>query len=323
MTKVMAGEAFASSVTPSGIEIEFHVEPKRFYRARWAEDKINDPSFSNYEGAFDWVVMDYSVSEILDVLDKPALPWWGMRVGIEGTLAMHNMSLVKSTIVETGPGSSQPALVVEDDWGAWKVAGVPEIEALLTKHKLTTNHVRDTAGQRGASVHDAFEVWAKTGKVPDIEMFPPSEQGYVVGLVTFLEDSMLQPESSEVMVASMQHGFAGRYDLRGRFPEEREVVFHRTPVRGAQKKIVKPGSCLLDLKTSKDVYESHCLQLEGYEGASIEDGYDPTDYRGVILVDADGNYKLVQSWATYNDFLAVLAVKNAFTQMKARKKEMK
>jgi len=322
-TKVLAGEAFASSVTPSGVEIEFHVEPKRQYKIR-RPDPLLGKSTSGRSGytANDWIDVP-SVTEVLNVLDKPALPWWGMRVGIEGTLAMLNMGLARSMKVQTGPTSVQDAVVVEGELGVWHVAGTPEIEALLLKHQMTTNHVRDTAGQRGASVHDAFEQWAKTGEVPDVSIFPPHEQGYVRGLLAFLEDSMFQPEASEILVGSVKHGFAGRYDVRGAFPEEREVVKHRTPKRGAQYRQITPGSALLDLKTSKDVYASHCIQLEAYEGASVEDGYDPTGFRGVILVDADGNYKLVESWATYDDFLVVLAVHKAFEEMKARHKGMK
>src|SRR6185369_4801435 len=85
-------------------------------------------------------VLDFSMSSALDVLDKH-LSWWGMRIGIEGALTMHNMGLLKSTIVQTGPTSQQQALVYEGDWGEWKVAGVPEVEELLTKHKITVNHV--------------------------------------------------------------------------------------------------------------------------------------------------------------------------------------
>ena len=69
---------------------------------------------------------------------------------------------------------------------------------------------------------------------------------------------------------------------------------------------VPAGSYLLDLKTSKRVYETHFLQLEAYEQASVECGYGPTDHRGVIHVTEDGRYEFVLNtdW-TFEDFKSV------------------
>jgi hypothetical protein len=302
-------EAITTS-TPSGIEVLYESEPKRLY-------KVSDPG----RPELGWVEVP-SVTTVLGVLDKPALPWWGMRVGIEGTLAMHNMGLLKSISVETG-SQQQPALVIEADWGQYAVAGVEQVEELLTKHKLTTNHVRDKAGDRGMAVHDALEVWAKSGSLPDPEMYPPHEQGYVLGLIAFLNHTMLEPVSSEIIVGSVEHRFAGRYDLRGRISAERKVIFHRTPKRGPQYAMIQPGLGLIDLKTSSGVYPSHAMQLEAYEIASVEDGYEPTDFRGILHVGPEGTYEFVRSWATDNDFLAVLKVYEAFEAMKLRKKGSK
>lgn len=304
MTRAAAEPKYLSEVvTPSGLEVRYAVEPKRKYEVRQAPTSEHDiPDESD-----GWMEVP-SVTTVLEVLDKPALSWWGMTVGAEGVLTLHNMGLLRSVplgqqriLACAGPVGEGTGLVV---------AGVEQVVDLLNTHKLTVNHVKRAAGERGQAVHDALEVWANDGTLPDPEMYPPEEQGYVQGLLAFLQDvPSAEPVASEVMVGSVEHGFAGRYDLRFRTTETHRVVKHRTPVRGPQYAELPMGLYLADLKTSKDVYAtSHFRQLEAYEGASIECGYEPTDGRGVIHVSREGYYKFVRSKASFEDFLAVLAV---------------
>jgi hypothetical protein len=100
------------------------------------------------------------------------------------------------------------------------------------------------------------------------------------------------------MVASLEHGFSGRYDLRAR-------------LRGID------GVGLLDLKTTEELprykngavrppYDEHLLQVEGYDIASAESGYGESDYRAVVRVDSKGEWDLTLSWAEHDDFLAAL-----------------
>lgn len=307
--------SFVTEMTPAGIEVYYQWEPKRLYRLR----EPHDPDYHDEQDP-EWVEV-VSVTTALDVLEKGGLPWWGMKVGIEGTLAMHNMGLLRSV-----PYGQQRVMAcvgqIAEGQSGLVVAGVDQIVELLTKHKLTVNHVRDTAGDRGQAVHDALEIWAKSGDIPDPEMFPPAEQGYVIGLCEFLKHvPSAVPVASEVMVGSLEHEFAGRYDIRFRTTEPHDVIVHRTPVRGPQWRRLEPGLFLGDLKTSSDVYPSHSRQLEAYERASIECGYEPTDARGVIHVNPDGTYEFKRSWATFEDFLCVLEVWRSEQAMKARKQQ--
>lgn len=306
-------ETSVSTVTPSGIEVFYQWAPKRLYQVRQHIELRAMPD----EG---WTEVG-SVTNVLKVLDSPALPWWGMGVGIEGTIAMFNMGMLGSTHA-LDSATLQQLLTVKGagEMGADIVAGKDEIIELLSKHGLTVNQVRDTAGDRGTSVHDALEVWATTGDLPDPEMFPPHEQGYVLGLIEFINDTKFIPEAQEVMVGSIEHEYAGRYDLRGSIPEECNVVVHRTPKRGEQRKLWPASTNLVDLKTSKGVYDKHALQLEGYEGASVECGYPATDKRAILHVGPNGTYELVESWATFEDWLTVLATYKALEAMKERKK---
>lgn len=298
-----------TSATPSGIEIQYQAEPKRLYRVRRAL-----PPSDQSEPNTPWLEVP-SVTTVLGVLDKPALPFWGMKIGVEGTLALFNQGHLALAYNE-----SQPIAVVNGAFGT-VVAGVEQVIELLTHHKLTVNHVRDKAGVRGVGVHDALELWAETGKLPDPAMFPPEETGYVRGLVAFLQDvPSAKATACEVMVGSVKHGFAGRYDVRIKTTEPHQVVIHRTPVKGPQYALLAPGEYLADLKSSKGVYSSHHRQLEAYEGASIECGYGSTRGRGILHVSAEGEYEFVRSVATYDDFLVVLGVWKSDEAMKGRKR---
>lgn len=178
------------------------------------------------------------------------------------------------------------------------------IEVLLKEHRLTVNHVKGKAADRGTNVHSALELYAETGTLPNPENYPENESGYVRGLVEFLKDTQPSVYHSELMVASAE-GFAGRFDMVASLAGEGVV---KTYPKRTDKREEVSGSWLLDLKTSKGVYPSHHLQLAGYEGAMEECGYGPVDHTGVVRVTDDGRYELVKGRAIFEDFLAVLDV---------------
>jgi hypothetical protein len=299
------------TVTPSGIEIAYWSLKEPWNRKkRWYEIRKGPKS--------QWREVP-SVTTVLDVLAKDALTWWGMGVGAQGALTLFQIGMLKSA--QTSNGASVLACAGPD--GQLFVAGKEHVVDLLKRAKLTTNDVRDDAGKRGQSVHDAFEAWAKSGLLPEPDIYPDAERGYVVGLRRFIEESGGKPVANEVAVASVKHGYAGRYDVNIEYPEAVEVVVHHTPVRGDQRGLLEPGRYLDDLKTSKDVFDSHFRQLEAYEEAAIESGHPPTRGRGVIHVDAEGNYKRVPSPAVFADFRSVLNEWKQQKSLAARKKEAK
>lgn len=303
MTSIKSGQSNGVvEVTPSGVPVYYQSKPKRLYRiggfdARDYTDSeeamtalLQSASLANEE---DWREVP-SVTTVLGVLDKPALVWWGQRIGMEGALELLREGVLRDDL---------DAMIDE-----------------LTARKITVNHVRDKAGDRGQAVHDALENWARHGHMPDPSIYPEEQEGYVRGLVAFLRDiPSAEPVGAEVLVASSQYGYAGRYDLRVRTNAEHEIVVRRTATK-VRRRTLKPGLLLVDLKTSKGVYSSHARQLEAYEQASLESGYEPTDGRGILLVSADGGYEFVRSWATFADFECVLRVWQSDREMAARKK---
>ena len=318
---------YSEVVTPSGIEIRYFAKDKdkkvkRHYEV-WQGSEPPGPAtkiqaLSHIAG---WIEVP-SVTTVLEVLDKPALPWWGMEVGVEGLLYLHRNGLVRS--VKTQGGSLELATpgILPDGSTGLVVAGQEQVVSLLKTHKLTTNHVKSSAGDRGQSAHDALEVWCETGEMPNPEFWRPEERGYVVGLRMFLEDLQkggIEPLDHEVIVASVEYGYAGRFDLRFKTTKSCPVSIRVTPKRGAQYVTLQPGVYLADLKTSKGVYaKSHFRQLAAYEGASVEDGYEPTDAQGIIHVHPGDPkdakmpdspfYEFVRSKAKLEHFLSALEV---------------
>jgi hypothetical protein len=265
-----------SSTTPSGVLIEYSPSPRRFYRVNGVERP--------------------SVTTVLNVLDKSgAIGWWSFRVGLKAIIELYSRGLL-------------PAMPNEYDF--------EQFEKLIVQHKLSPNHVKDEAAGRGVNIHSAFETWASDPSYrPVVDLYPESEQGYVTGLNQFLDDlGEVSSIEAEVMVGSVEHGFAGRYDLRLTLPTPREMVVKTYPKRKSKVEEVPAGKWLLDLKTSKDCYPTHSLQLAAYEAASIECGYGPTDYRAVVHVTADGRYEIRRATATAEDFLTILAAHGTMQQ---------
>lgn len=292
------------STTPSGIEIEFTHEGHK-YRIRGSDSTLR---------YHDWQEVP-SASKVADSVGKD-LSWWAMKVGVEGVLELFNRD--KMTWSIDGP-------VIPGENATLELATAEEIVELLTAEKLTTNHVVSKAGTRGTAVHKAFERWAETGVIAEPGDYLEEYRGYITGLNRFITDSGIECIHSEVPVASLKYGFAGRFDLIGQAPGNTKVCEHVTEVaRREDYKTLPAGRFLIDLKTSKDVYkETHFRQVEGYEIAAVESGYEPSDFRAILNVQSDGRYQLKASKATAQDFLDSLAVFKGNLGIRERSKRRK
>lgn len=225
-----------------------------------------------------------SVTEILDWVFGEGIfgraAWWGQNIGIAGVQALLDRYPV-TQLREADP---------------------KEVAKLLTAEKLTVNHVRDAAGDRGTAVHAAAEMYAETGEMPDPQAYPPEQRGYVRSLCHFLTE--YQPEfiQTEVVVGSAVHHYAGTFDAR-----------------------VKIGkrTGLIDYKTSKGTYDKQFFQLAAYELASQECGYEPTDFQAIVLLSPDGEFTdkhFEESKVTTDQWLAVLAAFKAQQEAKAQRR---
>ena len=292
--------------TPSGIEIRYFAKNKDLKIKR---------HYETLHPEHGWVIYP-SVTDTLKVLAKDALTWWGQRVGVEGTLKLVEKGILRAQKLPNGQLSLVVPAKLSDGTAGLMVAGEEQVTELLKQFDLTVDKVRDLAGDRGQSAHDALELFCKDGVIPDPGFYPPDEQPYIIGLRNFILDAEPETIGSEVMVSSNEHGFSGRYDWRIKISSPKKIVKHATPVKGAQYAMLPKGIILPDLKTSKDAFDGHCEQLEAYERASVECGWDPTDARAVLVVGpetqgkyalGERNYKLVKSWATFDDYRATLS----------------
>jgi hypothetical protein len=237
------------------------------------------------------------VTGILGILDKPALVWWGMRVGLRAAHHLAQEGYDLSTF------SADPQIPGKNDVGDW--------ERLTKELKLTTNHVRDAAGARGNVAHAGAEEWIKRQVPFDLSTASGEAKGYYQSAAAFFIEVDAEWLASEVMVWSLKRWYAGTFDLLAR-------------VNG---KLV-----LLDLKTSKDVYDTHWLQLCAYEGARRELKLDPVEGIGVIHLTPDGKFdpetQLPMIWgdeidASIKEFYAIKSAYDALEARKARQKKTK
>lgn len=225
-----------------------------------------------------------SVTTILDATVPKNLSWWGMRVGCEGAAWLLNRNLLSNSY--TGE----------------------EIEQLLKDHKLTVNHQRDKAGDRGTLIHEALETYGKTGELEIPDALDEADHDRIAALAAWLLENKPVFLAQEVLTVSIEHEYAGTFDARVRF----EAGEHQGQ------------TALIDLKTSKRVYpESHFPQLEAYEHAEVELGEAPTDFRAVLHLPPEGEARLIKSVDTFEDFKCLLSTYRAQQARKQRLKEGK
>lgn len=252
--------------TPSGIVVEYCADRRPAYT-------VND-------------VPVVRVSDVVDMLPKGGLPVWGMKVGMVGILELLRTDQLPDEWME----------VTLDDL---RDKNHPLMQK-MKENELTTWQTRDKAATRGTSVHQGLEDWARMGWLPNPANFPPQEEPYVRGVTAFIEAVQPEPVEVELMVGSVRHGYAGRFDLLAR-TQEMEV---RTGPRTVRK--VPAGLGLLDLKTSSGVYDSHFLQLAAYREALEECGYPRPDYEAVIHARDDGTFDFKVNEKTPYQFLSLL-----------------
>lgn len=304
-------EPFTYHELPNGLEVRFEKGPHKYALKTSSSVETHEPEWLEVVG----------VTDVLKVLDKPGLPWWGMTLGVEGVLTLFNTGAIFPVNL---PGRDRPLIACPalDGSGANVIAGVEELVAWMEKFKLTTNQVKKRAGDRGQAAHDAFELWLTEGLVPEPSIYPAEERGYIEGLLKFMEAVPLKPVASELVVASAELECAGRFDCRAILEEDVYVVQRIVDKsRNLKWGTLEAGESIYDLKTSKYVYESHGKQLEAYELLSIDSGWKPTDGRYVIHVTADGLYEVVPSLAGPEDFLSTLEEYRSSRRIAARRTE--
>lgn len=264
------------TVTPSGISIRF-------------EDGEPGPDGKSRKRCY-WVNGEQlpSVTTVIGILDKPGLIHWGEKIGVQGALALAKEGKLPTT--------------------------VPAALNAMTARELRTFQTSKKAAGRGTLAHEDLLAVATGAKLIDIGSVPSDQRGFLRGVAAFVSEHRPEAIDAETMVASVEHGFSGRYDLRAK-------------LRGID------GVGLLDLKTTEELsrykngavrppYDENLLQIEGYDIASIESGYGESDYRAIVRVDSKGDWDLTISWAQHEDFLATLKLYRRLRGLSERAPEL-
>jgi len=299
-------------VMPTGVEVRYYDGKqkgvKRHYEVRQVIATDEPPVPGGIQEELSTWREAISVTTALKIVNKEGLSWWGMRIGGGAVVRLIDMGIC-SFDRATGRLAIQVA-------GTWRFADEELIYAAIKEHKLSVKDELEDAGERGTGVHDALEAWAAVGVMPEPATSKHDERMYVEALRKFCEDvgDNWHTDGIETQVASVQHLFAGRYDVRGRFTGDVELVVdaltkdYEPRKRGARKQVFEGGTRVLaDAKTSKGVYTTHFMQLEGYEGAGTQEcGIEETDIRAVLHLTKHGLYEFVVSPAGYDDFLSAL-----------------
>jgi hypothetical protein len=145
----------------------------------------------------------------------------------------------------------------------------------------------------GTTVHEGLEVIAAGGVIRP-EDYPDPDCGYVRALIAGIEAlRVTRFVASELVVGSAVHGYAGTLDLI----VETE---HR-------------GRVLVDVKTSKAIYETAHLQIAAYAEAATECGHGPFDHSVVLRLAADGGFEFVRGRASIAQFVRL---KNAYMALR-------
>jgi hypothetical protein len=167
------------------------------------------------------------------------------------------------------------------------------IDKALRKTKKTWSDMRDKAATRGTSVHEKIlNALATDTEPPSLDSLEEHERGYGQAAFKFWADRKPEPVSAERVTASVEHGFAGRFDLIAKVDDELRLYDAKTRDRPA-------------------TYKSDHTQLAGYEVGNAECGLPTTEGQYVLLLMPDGNYKEVRSVATEHHFMAALQAAKA------------
>lgn len=148
-----------------------------------------------------------------------------------------------------------------------KCAGTTNVDGLLDWAVRLANEGKDwreeqqAKGDTGQGAHDVLEALAKT-----LTVFPHTLQERAV--VQWWNRRGPAALDCERIVYSPTYGFAGRYDLLALVDDQR---------------------VLYDLKTSTYVKPEHLVQLNLYELARREVGFEPADAMAIIHVDRSGD----------------------------------
>lgn len=129
-----------------------------------------------------------SVTQVIGVLDKPALVPWAAREAVNGAWKLARR---KGYVLPESP---------------------QQFTMDLQERRLDYRNINRIAIDRGNAVHKVLEDWINERKIPLADNFPVATRGYVRALAKFIVSWEPHFLESEKNIGSVVHGFAGKRD---------------------------------------------------------------------------------------------------------------
>ena len=279
---------FERHVLPNGIELFYRDDRHEYYRAARLDGE-------QWKG----VGRLAAVSTVIKCFDSggDGLLYWASRLNNVGVveLAMDGLDLV-----DGDPESLYNCL-------GWLRSG-EAIDEALQGAGLTWRHIRDRAATRGTNVHrEALQALAE-GRTVDYSQLTLEEAGYAKGVEAFWREHEPEPRHAERVVADLELGVAGRFDL----------MVRRWPQGGTGSLVDAKTKALVPRKSERPYYPvKDQVQLAAYDYLAGRSGYPRTVEQYVLYVDAEGDYELVRSHACHQDFQLAMRVYLAAGEIRA------
>lgn len=181
-----------------------------------------------------------SVTSILEVVNKPKLPFWS--AGLAAEAAFERLPMLVKAARRRSCGRPR----ADDSCNRCRECVQWWVESRHIAEK-------DEAADRGSRIHHVAEHFALTGELPPHD---DDIADYVVQYLRFTKDFEVTYDASEMTVISRQYGYAGTLDgiIRcGWLPPKHKDW------------IGKP--LLMDVKSGKSVWGESAMQLNGYHNA--------------------------------------------------------
>lgn len=167
----------------------------------------------------------------------------------------------------------------------------------LHDNELLYDQSRDKKAKVGTNVHVlALQALAEGRQFPDLTRLTEEERGYAQATMRFWLDHEPRPLQSEQVVAHLELGVAGRFDLRAAL----HGTYMGEPLNGA--------ICMVDAKTGTFRSTKEHAQLSGYDLLSEACGVGACDRMFILQLSADGEYRLLEGKGSRAVFLNAVAV---------------
>jgi hypothetical protein len=161
------------------------------------------------------------------------------------------------------------------------VLRAPQLEVWFKRNGPQADAIRDEAAAFGKSIHAGLTAHVTGRKLLPLDM-PNAWEATIQAGRRWLDANLTEIYATEEAIASLRYGYAGKPDLYAR------RVGRSTP-------------CLVDYKTTRDLYWSHRFQLAAYRKAATETYGDKPAERIVLLFSKDEPGKVTAHVLTQHD----------------------